>query len=37
VFTDHYLKAKQALPLDLEDALHQRLRSLAELGTAAPG
>ncbi len=28
VFTDHYLKSKQALPLDLEDALHQRLDSL---------
>lgn len=37
VFTDHYLKAKQALPLDLEDALHQRLRSLAGLGGTAPG
>jgi DTW domain-containing protein YfiP len=28
VFTNHYLKAKQQLPLDLEDAAHQRLRSL---------
>ena len=37
VFSDHYLKAKQALPLDLDDALHQRLRSLAEVGAAAPG
>jgi DTW domain-containing protein len=28
VFTKHYLNAKQQLPLDLEDAAHQRLRSL---------
>ena len=28
VFTDHYLKAKQQLPVNLEDAAHQRLRSL---------
>ena len=28
VFTNHYLNAKQQLPLDLEDAPHQRLRSL---------
>jgi DTW domain-containing protein YfiP len=28
VFTDHYLKARQQLPLDLEDPAHQRLRSL---------
>jgi DTW domain-containing protein YfiP len=28
VFTNHYLKAKQQQPLDLEDAAHQRLRSL---------
>ncbi len=34
VFTDHYLKAKQAVPLDLHDALHERLRSL---GGVAPG
>jgi DTW domain-containing protein YfiP len=37
VFTDHYLKAKQALPLDLHDALHQRLQSLCGVGGAAPG
>ncbi len=37
VFTDHYLKAKQALPLDLGDALHQRLCSLGAVGTDAPG
>jgi DTW domain-containing protein YfiP len=28
VFTNHYLKAKQQQPLDLEDAAHQRLRQL---------
>jgi DTW domain-containing protein YfiP len=28
VFTDHYLKAKQQLPVELDDAAHQRLRSL---------
>lgn len=28
VFTNHYLNAKQQLPVDLEDALHLRLRSL---------
>ena len=28
VFTSHYLNAKQQLPVDLEDALHQRLHSL---------
>jgi DTW domain-containing protein YfiP len=28
VFTCHYLNAKQQLPLDLEDAGHQRLRGL---------
>ncbi|MES2047801.1 MAG: tRNA-uridine aminocarboxypropyltransferase [Pseudomonadota bacterium] len=29
VFTDHYLRAKQQQKLDLDDALHQRLRALA--------
>jgi hypothetical protein len=29
VFTNHYLHAKNQLPVDLKDALHQRLRSLA--------
>jgi DTW domain-containing protein YfiP len=29
VFTNHYLKAKQQQPLDLEDAAHQRLNKLA--------
>jgi len=29
VFTDHYLKAKQQLPVDGDDAAHQRLRVLA--------
>ncbi len=28
VFTDHYLKAKQQLPVNMEDAAHQRLRGL---------
>jgi DTW domain-containing protein YfiP len=28
VFTNHYLKAKQQQPLDLEDAAHNRLRGL---------
>ena len=28
VFTSHYLLAKQQLPVDLDDGLHQRLRSL---------
>ena len=28
VFTNHYLNAKQQLPVDTEDAAHQRLRSL---------
>ncbi len=28
VFTNHYLRAKQQLPIDLEDAAHQRLRGL---------
>jgi DTW domain-containing protein len=36
VFTDHYLKAKQAMPLDWGDALHQRLDSL-RLGRSASG
>ncbi len=31
VFTDHYLKAKQQLPGDREDAVHQRLRGLGGL------
>ncbi len=28
VFTNHYLRAKQQLPVDMEDAAHLRLRSL---------
>jgi DTW domain-containing protein len=28
VFTNHYLHARQQLPVDMEDAAHQRLRSL---------
>ncbi len=34
VFTDHYLKAKQQLPIDGHDAAHQRLRGLRGLGSA---
>jgi DTW domain-containing protein YfiP len=30
VFTNHYLRAKQQQPLDLEDAAHQRLRGLSQ-------
>ena len=33
VFTHHYLNAKQSVPPDLEDAAHQRLRTLTQ---AAP-
>ena len=29
VFTNHYLQAKHQLPVDLDDAQHKRLRSLA--------
>ena len=29
VFTDHYLRARQQLPVDLNDAAHLRLRALA--------
>ena len=36
VFTLHYLLAKQQLPLDLDDAVHQQLRSLRVPHTA-PG
>ena len=35
VFTHHYLNAKQSVPPDLEDAAHQRLRTLAS-GLADP-
>ena len=31
VFTDHYLQAKNQLPVDLEDATHQRLQGLKDL------
>jgi len=30
VFTDHYLKAKQQQPVDMDDAAHQRLHQLAQ-------
>jgi hypothetical protein len=30
VFTDHYLRAKQQLPLQSDDEVHQRLRDLAK-------
>jgi DTW domain-containing protein YfiP len=36
VFTNHYLKAKQQQPLDLEDAAHQRLGGLRSEATASP-
>jgi DTW domain-containing protein YfiP len=36
VFTNHYLKAKQQQPLDLEDAAHQRLRGLRPRATPSP-
>jgi DTW domain-containing protein YfiP len=32
VFTNHYLQAKRQLPVDPEDAVHQRLRSLVVPG-----
>lgn len=35
VFTDHYLKAKNQLPVDLEDAVHLRLRGLRQLDSPA--
>jgi DTW domain-containing protein YfiP len=37
VFTDHYLLAKQQLPVDGEDAAHQRLRGLRWLGAQGAG
>ena len=37
VFTDHYLKAKQQLPVEGEDAAHQRLRSLRLPGGSGVG
>ena len=30
VFTEHYLKAKQQLPVDLADAVHHRLKTLSD-------
>jgi DTW domain-containing protein YfiP len=32
VFTRHYVQAKQQQPIDLADAVHLRLRAMAELG-----
>jgi DTW domain-containing protein YfiP len=32
VFTSHYLQAKQQQPIDMEDAVHQRLRAIATFG-----
>ena len=29
VFTHHYLQAKHQLPVDVDDALHQRLRDVS--------
>ncbi|SFU70107.1 conserved hypothetical protein [Polaromonas sp. YR568] len=34
VFTNHYLKAKQQQPLDMDDAAHQRLQELARPSNA---
>lgn len=34
VFTNRYLQAKQQLPVDTEDAAHQRLRGLRRAGSA---
>jgi hypothetical protein len=36
VFTDHYLKAKQQLPVNGDDAAHQRLRGLRGIGPNPP-
>jgi DTW domain-containing protein YfiP len=36
VFTNHYLQAKRQLPVDLEDAAHQRLRGLRLAGFMRP-
>ena len=37
VFTNHYLQAKQQQPVDSEDAVHLRLRSLGLAGDAGAG
>lgn len=37
VFTHHYLQAKNQLPIDLENAAHQRLRGLQDLRDVGPG
>jgi DTW domain-containing protein YfiP len=37
VFTTHYLQAKQQQPVDTEDAVHRRLRSLGLVGDAGDG
>ena len=37
VFTDHYLKARQQLPADRQDAAHQRLRGLRGPGGSGDG
>ena len=36
VFTNHYLHAKQQLPLDYGDAAHVRLQALRQAGRAEP-
>jgi len=36
VFTHHYLQAKHQLPVDMADALHQRLRDICGLGGSTP-
>jgi len=36
VFTDHYLRAKQQIKVDVEDELHQRLRQLSLQASGLP-
>lgn len=36
VFTDHYLQAKNQLPVDLGDAAHQRLQGLQQTPAISP-
>jgi len=36
VFSEHYLRAKQQLKVDWEDAFHQRLRALAAASASTP-
>ena len=36
VFTDHYLRAKQQLPVDVDDAAHKQLKSLQKFWQVQP-